>query len=187
MLFSENFIYCLPNILPSPSHRAPSLGLWMLGEKWVSGSIPYSWRSQGLIHQVSLFPEEEMPDQKVSFSYKLCHLGGGVMQAKASCSTHSNFSKFIFFFSYRVLELLLWKPGLPQKLSCPPVGDCPSQCSPGAPDHCQEGLELVHRLLKVPQLVLRSVSLLPDTWVGKALSGWHIVLNPPTPTESLYS
>lgn len=107
------------------------------------------------------------------------------MQAKLNCSlTHSNFSKFIFFFSIRVLELLLWKPGLPQKLSCPSVGDCPSQCSPGAQDHCQEGLELVHRLLQVPQLVLSSVSLLLHTWVGKTLSGsFAYGANPPHPPQ----
>lgn len=87
-----------------------------------------------------------------------------------------------------MLELLLWKPGLPQKLSCPSVGDCPSQCSPGVPDHCQEGLELVHRLLQVPQLVLSSVRLLLHTWVGETLSGYFAYgAKPPTHTESLYS
>ena len=48
------------------------------------------------------------------------------------------------------------------------------------------GLELVHRLQQGPQLVLRSVSLLPDTQVGETLSGpWQMVLDPTTPTGAV--
>lgn len=173
MPFSENFIYCFLISFLSESWNSWFRTLNSASKKWVSLAASCKAGEAGSSFTRSPFPLWKKSQAKqVTLSPELCYLGGGLMQAKSSCfSIHSNFSLFFFFSPTECWNFSCWKPGLPQKLSCPSVGNCPSQCSPGAPAHCQEGLELVHRLLQGPQLVLRSVSLLPNTWVGKSRSG----------------
>lgn len=149
------------------------------------GSILQSWRRLAVTHLLSLTPWEKSQAIWVSFRPKLCCFVGGAIWAKSSCSSYPlQFSKSYFSPSNRV-QLLLWKPGILQRLSCPSMGDCPSQCSPGALDHCREGLELVHRLLQVHSWYWGLlVYYLMHRWVRPWVS-WQMVLDPTAPTEAV--
>ena len=111
----------------------------------------------------SHFPWEKS-QAEISLGPKLCPLGGrgGASQVKLFLSSSQCFQTQSFFCSKGVLELLIWKPGLVQRLSglWVIVLDNVFQV---LLDQGQGGLEPVHRLPQGPQPGLRSLSLLVDS------------------------
>lgn len=87
---------------------------WGEREIGVSGSIPHSWGRQMLTHMLSLSPWGEITGEEVS---ELCCLGGGVVGKVTLFLLLPSASKSVFFCSNGVVEILHWRPGLPQRLS----------------------------------------------------------------------
>lgn len=75
-----------------------------------------------------------------------------------------------FFSSSEVLGFLLWKPGLPQKLTRPQVTAQLSALQ-ALLDHSPEGPELVHSLLQGPQPITKSICPSPSALVGEIRPG----------------
>lgn len=138
---SQNHICLFPNLLLPPSHEALSLGLWMLEERnesleasRIAGEASHSFTMSPFSHGRHLKPN----GSHLGLSCATWEMGdvGEVKLFSLSTPIHPN---SYFFLSSRVLQLLHWKPRSPQRLSCPSMGNCPGQCSPGALDHCREG------------------------------------------------
>lgn len=111
----------------------------------------------------SHFPWEKS-QAEISLGPKLCPPGGrdGASQDKLFLSSSQCFQTSRFFCSKGVLELLIWKPGLVQRLYGLWVIVLDSVFQ-GLLDQGQGALEPVHRLLHGPQPGPRSLSLLADS------------------------
>ena len=91
-----------------------------------------------------------------------------------------------FFLSSRVLQLLLWKPRLPQSLSCPSMGNCPGQCSQvlwTTAERAGTGSQATAGSTagtEVCQSITRCTGVRDSFQVP-----WCMVLDPTTPTEAV--
>lgn len=152
-LVPSTILICFFPDLPSPNHRALNLILWVsVGEKWVSLAASAQVGNQGSLTTLP-FPCQE--DSGLLCS-KFCHLAGKSNAGKVPL-THTNASRLIIFFlncSNGVLELL-WKPGFLQSLH--PLCASAWVVFPKCSHMVLSWVGPVHRLLWVPQLVLRCV------------------------------
>lgn len=123
---------------------------WSEREMGLFGNIPHHWGSLTLTHTLLHSPWERSQVKKVSLGTELCHLGGGMMQVKSDCSSSP------LLCIQPCIYLLQWYAGTSlletwtSTKALLSVGDCPRQCSPGAPGLGSEGLESVHGPLEGP-------------------------------------
>ena len=106
-----------------PSHAAHDLVLWMGQERNES-----LWQCPAQLGKLCtnftcfhISQQEKSQIEKLSLGPKLCCLGGKMIWVKLSYFSYPlQCIKTHISFSFNcVLELLLWKPGLLQRLSCP--------------------------------------------------------------------
>ena len=116
------------------------------------------------------FPQGEVIAEKISLTPKLCHLGGGVMGAKVSCSTY----------------LLHCIPTWTSKAVLS-VEDFSSQCCSGAPGLWQRGARIGSQASARTTAgtgVYLPISWCTDGWDSSWVP-WHMVLDSTVPTETL--
>lgn len=168
---SDILIRLFSNLYPPPIYGdPPPLNIFgAISDKHVFSSISYTWGSWLITHHSPFLTGRSccwlVQPHTVPF--------WGRGSTSNVCITLSNLLKILFsffFFSNRIRESLLSKPGCWQRLSWLSVSAQVRACQI-FPKCNQEKLKLFHRLLLVPQLVLKSVCLLSDTPVGKTLSG----------------
>lgn len=164
---SENLISSSSHLLPASSHGAPDLILWILWERnealW---QCPYSWGSWVLTHPLPFPQGRNHGPRRSCLAVSVPPWGRGdagivklFLLPDQCVQTH--------FFPALVECWNLSSGNLDYTRALSSVGDCPGQCSPGAPRWRLRGAGATHRFLLVPQ------PLLPDVQVGK------------TPPESL--
>lgn len=124
LMCSGSLMHFPQQLVPFSSHGVPALILWM---EWKRNEplwqCQHSWGSRVLTHILSLFPRLWLQSSLLSLNY----------------SAHSNASKRIrtYIISKLVMDLL-WKPGLPERLSAMGL----RQCSPGVPRPQEKGFRV---------------------------------------------
>lgn len=175
-MFSDIFYLSLAQSLPSP--QSGNSHFYTLGEKWVSLALsPTAEEARPSLIILYFFLQKW---SLVSSFSKLCHTMRRGDPGKFLL-IHSNASKLFALLSAGISPLEISTSTNAVML----MNIYPSQCF--FRWYCWKGLEIIHRILPVPQPMTRFINPIPQHTGGKYYSWvpWPMVLHPTAPTAAL--